>query len=153
MEGMPSAYAAYADPYGYHQPQGYPSAMPYVDPSGGYYYHQGVPGVMMPGVPPVSGIPLPPGSQEEEEVSEERKQRRKERKEAKDRKNKIELSGNPDTMNLSELILNNILGSTYFKGLLYGSPSFFVFPPFFPCSRAAGLTCDRQQTEDVPRDR
>jgi len=80
-----------------------------------------VPPVMMPGVPPVTGIPLPPtyGGQEEqeEEVSEERKQRRKERKEAKDRKNKLELSGNMETMNLSDLILNNILGSTYFKGL------------------------------------
>lgn len=65
-------------------------------------------------VPPVSGIPIPIV---EEEVSEERKQRRKERKEAKDKKNKLDLSGNTDTMNLNDLIYNNILGSTYFKSL------------------------------------
>ena len=79
-----------------------------------------VPPVMIPGVPPVSGIPIPGAEdeyEEKEEISEERKQRRKERKETREKKNKLELHGDLEKMNLSALIYNNILGSTYFKGL------------------------------------
>jgi hypothetical protein len=119
----PAAMAYGQQQQGYMMQQSYPGMhhmmMPGVPPVSGVP----VPPVMIPGVPPVSGIPLPPGpgeeypEEEEEEVSEERKQRRKERKENREKKNKLELHGNLDRMNLSDLIYNNILSSTYFKGL------------------------------------
>ncbi|ELR20176.1 PRP38 premRNA processing factor [Acanthamoeba castellanii str. Neff] len=114
-------------PYGYPQ-QGYPAAaVGYADPAAmaaysqqqGYMMQQSYPGMhhmmMMQGVPPVSGAE--DEYEEKEEISEERKQRRKERKETREKKNKLELHGDLEKMNLSALIYNNILGSTYFKGL------------------------------------
>jgi len=118
----PAAMAAYSQQQGYMMQQSYPGMhhmmmMQGVPPVSGVP----VPPVMIPGVPPVSGIPIPGAEdeygEEKEEISEERKQRRKERKETREKKNKLELHGDLEKMNLSALIYNNILGSTYFKGL------------------------------------
>jgi hypothetical protein len=73
---------------------------------------------------PYSSTPQPPPEIPKEQSSPKEESSTEEKKK-KEKSKKLEVFGNPETMNLPEMVLLNIQASEYFKSLLYVYLNFF----------------------------